>query len=90
MKAFRKFRAYFARMAQTGKIYNRTQFKKLQGDLWEFKVNQHRIGCYQDGKVWVLTHGLTKKRDSWPQRELDRGLRIIEEDKARAETSGPQ
>ncbi|MFW5731714.1 MAG: type II toxin-antitoxin system RelE/ParE family toxin [Planctomycetota bacterium] len=81
--AFRKLLAMFHRMTEVGRIVNRTKFKKLQGDLWEFKCSHYRIGCYQDRNSWILTHGFTKKRDTWPKTELARGLRIIEEDRSR-------
>ena len=81
--AFRKLFTVFERMAEVGRITNHQKFKKLQGDLWEFKCSHYRVGCYQDRDAWVLTHGFTKKRDTWPRKELTRSLAIIEEDRAR-------
>lgn len=80
---FGKFSALFQRMANEGIIPNKQQFRKVEGEIWEFKCYQHRIGCYQDGPVWVLTHGFIKKRDKWPKEELERAKRIAKEDKDR-------
>lgn len=54
-------------------------FKKLVSteDIWEcrmqFGSNAFRIFCFFDGNsVVVLTHGITKKTQKTPQREIER------------------
>jgi phage-related protein len=54
-------------------------FKKLVSteEIWECRIqlgsNAYRIFCFFDGKsVVVLTHGLIKKTQKTPQREIQR------------------
>jgi phage-related protein len=56
-----------------------TYLKKLvnTGEIWECRIqfgsNAYRIFCFLDGNsVIVLTHGLIKKTQKTPQREIDR------------------
>jgi len=56
-----------------------TYFKKLvnSDEIWECRIqlgsNAYRIFCFFDGNsVVVLTHGLIKKTQKTPQREIDR------------------
>ena len=62
----------FERMADHGRINNREQFKKVAGYIFEFKRHQIRIGCFQVGRTWFLTHGFIKKADEWPASELQK------------------
>jgi len=84
---FIKLGALFQRMAQVGRVVDDRKFKKLKGDLWEFKSHQHRVGCYRDGGAWVLTHGFVKKQNKWRRSEIEKSISIIEEDRARHATS---
>ena len=54
-----KLLALLKRAADMGpiNINNREKFKKLENDLFEFKVFQIRIPCFYDGRSIVLTHG---------------------------------
>ncbi len=70
---------YFRVLADEGWIRNDEQFKKLTEHLWEFKNHQIRVGTFQVGPVWYLTHGFIKKRDDWRKAEIERGERIREE-----------
>lgn len=63
-------------LAAEGRITNREQFKKLSGELWELKSYQVRIGCFQHGDAWYLTHGFIKKKDKWPKAQLERAEQI--------------
>ncbi|MDA8091161.1 MAG: type II toxin-antitoxin system RelE/ParE family toxin [Nitrospiraceae bacterium] len=54
-------------------------FKKLVGtdDIWECRIqfgsNAYRIFCFPSGNsVVVLTHGLIKKTQKTPQREIEK------------------
>ena len=56
-----------------------TYFKKLVStkEMWECRIqlgsNAYRIFCFFDGNsVVVLTHGLIKKTQKTPQREIER------------------
>ncbi|AEB10083.1 type II toxin-antitoxin system RelE/ParE family toxin [Desulfobacca acetoxidans] len=73
-----KIAAIIKRYAEFGKINNRKQFKKIEGeDFWEFKSFQIRIFCYfkTEGRV-VLTHGCKKKDQKLRRAEIERMKRI--------------
>lgn len=66
------------RLADEGKVANRQQFKKIEGeDFFEFKNFQIRMPCYfhSDGRV-IITHGFIKKGDSIPPEQIKRMKRI--------------
>lgn len=69
----------FRLMADNGKIANGEQFRKERGEIFGFKKYQARIAAFQVGSVWYLTHGFKKKKDKWPEAELDRADRIRSE-----------
>lgn len=69
----------FKVMAEHGTIRNDQQFKKERGDIFGFKKYQARVAAFKVGKTWFLTHGFKKKRDQWPEKELDRANRIRNE-----------
>ena len=72
----RKLDTLFRRLAETGKIFNREQFKLVNGQIFEFKRYQVRVGCFQIENRWLLTHGFIKKQHKWPKAELTRADRI--------------
>jgi len=74
-----KLAALFRRLADFGRIDNRQKFKKVDGEIFEFKCFQIRIGCFQQGRTWFLTHGFVKKQDKWPKSELARAETIRRE-----------
>lgn len=74
-----KMFALFKRMADVGTIRNKQQFKRVEGKIYEFKRHQVRVGCFQIGNSWVLTHGFIKKKDKWPRTEIDRAERIMKD-----------
>lgn len=70
-----KFAALFARMGDTGKIWNERKFKHLTetDQIFEFKVEADRILCFFFiGRRLILTHGFRKTGDKTPTREIDR------------------
>ena len=79
----RKLDTLFRRMAETGKIFNKTRFKQVKDRIYEFKRYQTRVGCFQIGTRWVLTHGFIKKGDRWKKSDIERAERIMEEHLAR-------
>ncbi len=69
------------RLAGKGKLANREQFKKIEGqDFFEFKNFQIRMPGYfhADGRI-IITHGFLKKGDSIKPEEIDRMKRIRNE-----------
>jgi hypothetical protein len=73
------------RLADEGKVINREQFKKIEGeDFFEFKNFQIRMPCYfhADGRV-IITHGFPKKEGSIKPEEIDRMKRIRDENEKR-------
>lgn len=75
----RKLAALFQRIADHGRIHNREKFKKVEGDIFEFKSFQVRVGCFRLRSTWFLTHGFIKKSDRWPKAEIKRAVRIRSE-----------
>jgi len=74
----------FERMAETGLIFNREQFKKVDGDIWEFKKFQCRVlGFFavtgRGLKCFFLTNGCKKKGDKLPPQVVERAKRIRSE-----------
>jgi len=74
-----KLARLFRWMAMTGRIRNEEKFKKEQGDIFGFKSFQIRVGCFQVGQRWLLTHGFRKKKNHWPDSELKRAESIRDE-----------
>ncbi len=75
LTAQQKFAALFARMGDTGKIWNERKFKHLAetDQIFEFKVETDRILCFFFvGRRLVLTHGFRKTGDKTPKREIER------------------
>ena len=70
-----KFAALFARMGETGRIWNERKFKHLTetDQIFEFKVEADRVLCFFFvGRRLILTHGFRKSGDKTPKREIDR------------------
>ena len=72
--------ALFKRLADTGKIFDRTKFKQVQGDIFGFKTRSGaRISCYQERRRWYLLHGFDKRGDNWPVGEVERAEHLMVE-----------
>ena len=69
------------RLADAGKVANREQFKKIEGeDFFEFKNFQIRMPCYFQGTDRIIiTHGFIKKEDRIRSEEIERMKRIRDE-----------
>lgn len=66
--------------ADYGPLRNAEKFKKLEGEIWEFKSYQVRLLCFFDkGRIIITTHGFKKKRDKTPKREIEKAERMREE-----------
>lgn len=69
------------RLADEGKVSNREQFKKIEGeDFFEFKSFQIRMPCYfqAPGRL-IITHGFMKKEAGIKPKEIERMKRIRDE-----------
>jgi hypothetical protein len=80
-----KLYAMFRRFADTGLIQDGQKFKRLDGDVWEFKARGRdtglRVTCYRDGRLLILLTGFLKKEDDAPPREVALAARVMGEDR---------
>jgi hypothetical protein len=69
------------RLADAGKVVNREQFKKIEGEeFFEFKNFQIRMPCdFQGAGRLIITHGFMKKEAGIRPEEIDRMKRIRHE-----------
>jgi len=63
---------------------NIEKYRKLQGEIWEFKAAQKRgpglrIPCFRDGNNYICTHAFLKDQQKAPPREIATAKRIYEE-----------
>lgn len=87
LAAQQKFAALFARMGDTGKIWNERKFKHLTetDQIFEFKAETDRILCFFFvGRRLILTHGFRKAGHKTPKREIDRAEAYKEDFEGRA------
>ncbi len=75
----RKINVLFKRMAETGRIFNKEKFSKLEGYIFEFKSYQVRALCFQKSNNWILTHGFIKKKGRTPRKEIKKAEDIMDE-----------
>ena len=76
-----RFMVVFKHLCDTGRLLKH-KLKKLhtkEGQAWEFRSHEWRIGAFQDGRLWVLTHGFPKKGQRTPKKEIDLIERIRRE-----------
>lgn len=68
---------------ERGEIRNTQKFKLEEKPIYAFKSYQVRIPCFflpdSPRRTIVLTHGLIKKADKLPQRELEKAMQICKE-----------
>jgi phage-related protein len=72
----------FQHLAKLGTVRNEQKFKKVEGEIWEFKDYQARVfgffGRNAAGKrCFFLTHGFIKKKQKLPRTEIDRANSIM-------------
>ena len=64
--------------AEHGPPRNEQKFKKLGGDLFEFKSFQDRVFCAFRGKsVLILIHGIKKKKDKHDKKDMQRAKDLL-------------
>lgn len=76
-----RFMVVFKHLCDTGRLREH-KLKKLhtkKGQAWEFRSHDWRIGAFQYGRLWVLTHGFPKKGQRTPKNEIDMIERIRRE-----------
>lgn len=87
-----KFYSLFQRFADHGLIQDGTKFKRLDGDVWEFKVRGHHIGlrvtCYRNARLCILLTGFQKNEDEAPPREVTLATTVMTEDRGRFPDTG--
>lgn len=75
-----KILSLFQRFGDAGRISNKEKFKKVAGEIWEFKSFQLRfLGSFRPGGVFVLASGLRKKKDRHKPKDLRRAEMILAE-----------
>ncbi|MCD4830597.1 MAG: type II toxin-antitoxin system RelE/ParE family toxin [Anaerohalosphaeraceae bacterium] len=69
--------------SDNGFISNSQKMTKLKGGdkIWELRVKVNGIGnfrifCFRKGRTWYLTHGFHKKSRHTPITEINRAIRI--------------
>ena len=85
-----RFLAYFRHLCNTGRLAT-NRLKKLEtakGVAWEFRDPKWRIGAFQHGRQWVLTHGFPKRGRKTPRRQIEMIERIREEHLGRSRERG--
>jgi len=66
-----------SRTVDHGPPRNREKFKKLEGEIFEFKSYQDRLLCFFDGRnVLIVTHGYRKKSNKAPKSEIERAAAL--------------
>ena len=65
------------RLADYGVVHNREQYKKVEGNIWEFKEYQTRILMYHCARGCIaLTNGFFKKGKRIPSEQIKRAITI--------------
>lgn len=75
-----KLLALLEHTSQNGPPKNKEKFNQIENGLLEFKSFQDRLFCfYQPGNTIVLTHGFRKKKTRLPRREINKGIRLMQQ-----------
>ena len=83
-----KVQATFGALADFGRIPNTERFKKLRDDLFEFKNHQIRmVGAFRPGQVFLVAHGVRKRKDKHRPEDLEIAIRVLTEHDAAGGTS---
>jgi hypothetical protein len=92
-----KAMALFKRMAEVGKIYDKTKFNQETKKLYVFKPQPHRFFCFfVKGKRIVVVSAYQKQGDKAPRQEILRAenlrvewmLRVAREEERDEKTEG--
>ena len=78
-----RFNVLFRRLVTEGRITNKTQFRYLDEQVWEFKRGGDRLVCCQLGSRYLLTHHFAKSGRKSVAEEIERAKQIASEEKTR-------
>jgi mRNA-degrading endonuclease RelE of RelBE toxin-antitoxin system len=48
----------------------RTRLKHLFDGVWEIRAGQYRLAYFWDNQHCLVLHGIVKKRDDWPHKDV--------------------
>jgi phage-related protein len=72
--------ALFERMADIGKIYDKTKFRHEEGEIYAFKPQPNRfMSCFYKGKRIIILSGFVKKSQKLPKKELKRAEEYLQQ-----------
>jgi phage-related protein len=76
-----KFEALLRQLSDTGTLWNKQKFKKLQGDsgIWELRAGDYRLFCFKSGRTWFLTNGFRKDTNRTPPQQVKLAIRVMNE-----------
>jgi len=75
----RKFLVLVKRMADFGKIMDKTKFRNEGDEIYAFKPKPDRYLCFFiKGKKIIITNSFCKKTDKLPKKEKDKSLKVRE------------
>ena len=57
----------------------REMFKFLRDKIYEFRYRQTRLLCFRIDNNLYITHGIKKKQDKVPSREIEKAIRLMKE-----------
>ena len=70
----------FERIADTGSIHNKEQFRQVRGSIYEFKKKTGiRIMCFIRKRTIYLLHGFKKERQKTPKKEIEKAEQLIKQ-----------
>lgn len=63
-----------------GRFLPNKYLKKLSGDVWELRPGDARLFLYIKGDTGIIVHGILKKSQKTPKRDLDLAMKRIREE----------
>lgn len=71
-----KFAAPVKYVTHQPQYRKKDKFRHEDAGIYAIKIFKHRLMCFTDGQLLIITHGFTKKDDSLPPGELNRAKRL--------------
>jgi len=76
----RKFLVLVKKLAEFGKIYDKTKFRNEGDSIYAFKPQPDRyLSFFMKGKKIIITNAFCKKTDKLPHEEKDSAIKKMEE-----------
>lgn len=66
-------------LLDTGKVWNKEKFKKLEEPFWELKSDKNRLLCFKHKNCWILTNGFKKTTQKLKRSYISFAQRIMTE-----------